>query len=56
MSHWHADTLVRRWLQGQVVWMFQILMKLIGLGGTVTRLATAPTLEEQQQVRACILW
>lgn len=37
-------------VQGQVVWIFQILMRLIGLGGAVTRVATAPTLEEQQKV------
>ena len=36
-------------LQGQVVWLFQILMRLIGLGGAVTRVATAPTLEHQRK-------
>ena len=35
-------------LQGQVVWMFQILAKLLGLGAAVQRVATAPTLEEQR--------
>ena len=35
-------------VQGQVVWLFQILMRLIGLGGVVTRVATAPTLEDQR--------
>jgi uncharacterized membrane protein YuzA (DUF378 family) len=36
-------------LQGQVVWLFQILMRLVGLGGVVTRVATAPTLEDQRK-------
>ena len=35
-------------VQGQVVWMFQIIMKLLRLGNAVRRLALAPTLEEQR--------
>ncbi len=34
--------------QGQVVWMFQIIMRCLGLGGAVLRVATAPTLEDQR--------
>lgn len=35
--------------QGQVVWLFRIILRLVGLGGAAVRLATAPTLDAQRR-------